>query len=99
MSHNNELPIPPIALQNDNAKEIARIWAAGGAQHITLSAPLWSDPAMWGIMLVDLSKLVADAYNRSGDFDRTDALARIKSGFDAEWTSATDEPFGDFASQ
>jgi hypothetical protein len=43
-------------------------------------------------MLVDLAKLVASAYDRDKLLPRAKALSRIKEGFDAEWTHATDEP-------
>lgn len=90
MPHKHELLIPPIAAKDAAARELARIWAASGAQHISLAADLWADPAAWGIMLVDLARHVADAYAENSGFDRTKTLARIKAGFDAEWSETTD---------
>jgi hypothetical protein len=88
----NELPIPPRAARDERAIEIARIWVAGGAQHVTFAGELWDDPGAWGIMLVDLARHVANAY-----MDRTGApprktLALIRSAFEAEWEHETDEP-------
>ena len=92
MSH--ELPIPPTATRDSKAREIARIWAAGGGQHVSLASGLWDDPASWGIMLVDLANHVANAYHLRAGMDRSEALTRIREGFDAEWESSTDEVQG-----
>jgi hypothetical protein len=89
-----ELQIPPHAAADRRARELVRVWAAGGKQHITLATGLWKDPASWGVMLVDLAKLIADAYQQTGGPKRADALQRIKCGFDAEWAAPTDAPFG-----
>jgi hypothetical protein len=94
----NELPIPPIAASDPDACEIARIWAARGTQHIALATGLWDDPAAWGIMLVELVNHVANAYEQEAGLDRSDVLARIREGFDAEWESPTDEAQGDLLS-
>jgi hypothetical protein len=70
------------------------VWAAGGHQHVTLATNLWEDPAAWGIMLVDLAKHVADAYEKTSGQPVAEVLARIRAGFDAEWETATDSPTG-----
>ena len=93
-THANELPIPPKASGSPDARELARVWAAAGAQHVSLATGLWEDPAGWGLMLVDLMKHVANAYHQSSGQDQVEILARIKEGFDAEWKSATDQPDG-----
>jgi hypothetical protein len=54
----------------------------------------WKDPAAWGIMLVDLAKHIASAYEQSGGLNQAAALSRIKQGFDTEWESPTDRPSG-----
>ena len=74
--------------------ELLRVWAAQGKQHVSLATNLWNEPASWGIMLVDLAKHVASAYEQTTKRDYAVALKRIKEGFDAEWGSATDEPTG-----
>ena len=93
-SHPRQLPIPDVATQDLRARELARVWAAGGQQHVSLATDLWSDPASWGIMLVDLARHAANAYVQSGGAKRADILSRIKEGFDAEWDNQTDEPTG-----
>jgi hypothetical protein len=74
--------------------ELLRVWAAHGKQHVSLATNLWTDPASWGIMLVDLAKHVASAYKQTTDKEFASVLKRIKEGFDAEWETATDEPTG-----
>ena len=88
--HTNELDIPPQALSDIRAVEIARIWAAGGNQVVAFRAETWSDPATWGIMLVDFVKHVADAYENLGKGSRNDILSAIRRAFDAEWKTPTD---------
>lgn len=91
----HSLLIPPAAESDPNARELLRVWAANGKQHVTLATGLWDDPAAWGIMLVDLAKHVANAYELDGKFSSIDALRRIKAGLKVEWENATDEPFGE----
>lgn len=95
MSNPKELPIPPIAERAKKAVEIARIWAADGAQHVSLAAGIWDDPAAWGLMFVDLAKHVANAHHESSGEPVDSVLRRIKEGFDAEWDTSTDESKGE----
>lgn len=95
MNQPEELPIPHSALNASSAFEIARVWVAGGGQHVALDASVWEDPAAWGIALVDLARHIARAYEQSDGPSTEDALTRIRAGFDAEWESSTDEPQGD----
>jgi len=93
--HPNELAVPASAVADPKGVEIARIWAAGGKQVVTLRADIWKDPGAWGIMLVDLAKHVSNAYEQLGKGRKDDILSTIKRGFDAEWNTATDQPEGD----
>jgi hypothetical protein len=45
-------------------------------------------------MLVDLAKHVANAYEQQEGRSNSDSLQRIRAGFDAEWSKATDHPAG-----
>lgn len=93
----SELHIPEAAKQDSDAVEILRVWAGGGSLHVTLKTGLWSDPAAWGLMLVDLAKHAANAYAADG-MDRDAVLERIYEGFRAEVESPTDDPTGGIAS-
>lgn len=95
MSRFGELPIPTAAMSDAKAIELIRAWASGGKQHISLATGVWNDPASWGIMLVDLAKHIANSYQVAQSVDRGQVLARIRAGFDAEWTHTTDTPQGD----
>ena len=91
----NELSIPPAVRKHGNGVELGRIWAAGGKQHVSLATGVWEDPFNWGMMLVDLARHVANAYEQREGRDRAWVLARIKQGFDAEWAHPTDEAKGE----
>jgi hypothetical protein len=92
--HRNELRIPPPALDDPEGVEIARIWAANNRQVVNLRPQIWDDPALWGLMLVDLAKHIADAYSQLGEGTPEEILTSIRRAFDAEWDSPTDEPTG-----
>lgn len=90
----NELPVPPAVLTDDRARGLLRVWAANGSQHVSLATGLWSDPAAWGIVLADLARHVSRAYEQSGTHRSSEALSRIRAGFDAEWNSASSKATG-----
>jgi hypothetical protein len=96
MTNINELPMPPLAAAAARAAEVARVWIADGKQHVTLNALAWNDPAAWGLLLADLAKHVASAYQQAEDRDYSEVLGRIKDSFDMEWNHATDSPTGSF---
>lgn len=56
--------------------------------------PMWSDPAAWGLLLVDVARHAARAYAQNGTCPEASALTRIRQGFDAEWDHPTDDPQG-----
>lgn len=88
--HKSELPVPPAADIDPNARELCRVWAASGKQHLSIATGLWPDPAAWGILLVDLARHIARAYEQTDGLRQDDTLARIRSGIDAEWSHDTD---------
>ena len=93
-----ELPIPAIARTATKATEVVRVWVADGAQHVSVATGIWSDPGAWGILLVDLARHLARAYAHSNGPEYSDALDRIKAGFDAEWSRSTDDGRGSLVS-
>jgi hypothetical protein len=90
-----ELPVPTAVKSAGRAIELARVWAADGAMHVTLEVGLWKDPGAWGVALVDLARHVARAYEQAGSLSSESALARIRDAFDAEWAFPTDDPSGE----
>lgn len=93
--HKNELAVPPLAAEDSEGIELARIWAAVGKQHVTIATGVWKDPAAWGLMLADLARHIANAYAVSEGRSSSEVLARIRVGLDAEWDNPTDVPAGD----
>jgi len=90
----NELPVPVQAAADESARELVRVWAAGGQQHVALASGLWHDPGAWGIVLADLSRHLARAYVQTEGMAESDVLRRIREAFDAEWNRPTDKPKG-----
>jgi hypothetical protein len=90
-SKNRELEPPPMATTNARAVEILRVWAApDGPQQVTLRT-CWEEAGVWGLMLVDVARHAAQAYEREGR-DPRQVLERIRQAFDAEWAFPTDAP-------
>jgi hypothetical protein len=89
-----ELVIPPAVMSDPRAVELARVWVAGGSQHVSIATSAWEDPAAWGLMLADLARHIARAYHEVEGRDPSAVLACIRSGFDAEWHHPTDDPVG-----
>jgi hypothetical protein len=84
-----EMPIPAPAYDDPESAEVARIWIANGQQVVSL-VPAFEDPEAWGMMLVDLARHVAGAYEAHGH-KKADVLRKIHSMFMAEWEHPTDE--------
>jgi hypothetical protein len=85
-----ELDPPPQAQGDPEASEVMRVWAVPEQGQVVALRTTWKDPGAWGLMLVDVARHAANAYANEG-MPRTEALARIKALFDAEWSSPTDD--------
>lgn len=86
-----ELGKPPLAREKD-AFEILRVWGGQGLPQQCAIKIAWEDPAAWGLLLVDIARHAAKAYDHAGHVDEGEALARIREAFNAEWDSPTDVP-------
>jgi len=89
MSEITELKPPPAVETASRAMELARIWIVDKKQQICLSGNLWDDPAVWGLMLVDLARHVSNAYENQGR-NKKEVLEQILEAFEAEWQHPTD---------
>ena len=83
-----ELPIPGGAFNADST-EIFRAWIVDKGLQVSLQRG-FEDPHMWGILLVDMARHAARIYEAEGVMSEAEALAAIKSLFDAEWNNMTD---------
>ena len=81
---------PPIAAAT-GAAEVLRAWILPGwtKMQVTLQ-PRHDDPAVWGMLLVDVARHAAKAYALESRYSESEALRRIKQVFDAEWATPTD---------
>ena len=86
----DELMPPPSAIENAMSFEIARVWVADDAQHVALRMDVWPDPAVWGIVLADVARHVAQAYHHREDHDVEHVLERVLAGFQSELESPTE---------
>ena len=86
-----ELDPPPIASSEPNSVEVLRVWACPGKpQQLTLRTT-WQDPGAWGLVLADLARHAALAYQQEGR-DREVAFERIIAALNAELDAPTDNP-------
>ena len=94
-----ELQIPPTAKSDKQACELIRAWAAHGGLYCSLNVDAWGDDKAtigWGILLSDIARHVADAFNQTKDWDKQETLSKIRSLFDSELGKPTAETRGDF---
>jgi hypothetical protein len=88
-AHPNALGIPPDAHENAAAAEILRAWSVNGGLHVSLK-PSFENPAIWGLLLVDLARHAARAYAVEGRQSEASVLRDIRRTLDAEWQHSTD---------
>jgi len=79
-----ELEIPPAALDDPESFELIRVWAADGAQHVTILPDLTGGPANFGALLADLARHGARLYSQRENISRLDALEKIVSRMSRE---------------
>lgn len=87
-NHSNELELPPVAFENPAAVEVLRVWAAPQSpQQLTLRTT-WKNPAVWGLVLVDIARHAAQAYRAEGR-DPDEVLRQIRELWDSEFDKPT----------
>lgn len=96
MAHKHELAPPPNAITVAEAKEFLRAWAVNGGLEVSLLPQAWGQPAAWGIILADIVRHVADAYQKVEGRDRDKTVQEILAMLLAEFSAPTDKPTGDF---
>ena len=86
------LDIPAPADGDPASYEMLRMWSAGEGQCVTLRVDPALDAAVWGIMLFDLVRHVARAYEQQGAGPAEAHYKRVLLGFVAEMQHPTDTP-------
>jgi hypothetical protein len=94
------LGIPPAAVRDANALELARVWIAEQGLHCSLRVGLYTadggarETAAWGIILADLAGRVADALSAEGLGSRADLLDALIERFNDETAEPSSERRG-----
>jgi hypothetical protein len=84
-----ELAPPPNS--KEGASEVLNVWAQPrGMVQVSLRT-MWDDPATWGILLADVARHTARAYQAEG-LNESAALSRIIQLLQAELADPTDSP-------
>jgi len=94
--------IPPAALADPKAVEMARVWVAQEGLHCVLNVGTYRDSkfreaTVWGVMLVDMARHIADAMLANGvEQDAAQALAEIRRSIAMELDDPTSPTTGEF---
>lgn len=64
--------------------ELARVWVAGGELHCELNAGAFDDPAVWGEVLADLARHVAQGMYELEGRPIAQTLATLRRTFEQE---------------
>jgi uncharacterized protein DUF5076 len=97
----NELPIPPSARFDKNARELIRAWAAHEGLHCSVNIGSWGDNerVAWAIVLTHVARHVANALNEEKGWDKAETIREIRRVFNDELDSPTAEATGGFLKQ
>ena len=95
---NQSLDVPAEAAGDPKAAEIARIWIVDGDQHVSLRVGGWAGPEGWGIILADLARHVANAFEQVDSMKYAGALTTIENAFLVEMMAPTTESSGEVIS-
>ncbi|HEV2274843.1 MAG TPA: DUF5076 domain-containing protein [Acidobacteriaceae bacterium] len=95
MAQSDQLRVPEPAKTDPKSFELLRVWVAHQDQHISLRVGVWEDPAAWGVMLADLARHIANAFEKMENRDPLKVLEQIRSGFEAEIEMPADPVHGE----
>lgn len=71
----------------DSNREILRVWLEGDEPQFSFQ-PIFEDPAVWGLIFVDIARLLADAYGDTGHQPK-ETIKRIQDAIVAEFDTPT----------
>lgn len=94
--------LPPAALKDPDAVEMARVWVADRGLHCVFNIGTYRESGIreataWGIMLADMARHIADALHAEGDEPETASpLEEILRVMAAELDRPTSAATGEF---
>ncbi len=88
--HANQLDVPDGVTFDPKAAEVLRAWVAGGGLTVALSPLAFERIGVWGILLVDVARHVARAWEAEGKGTFSSNLEAINQMFKAEIKKPTD---------
>ena len=98
MAQSDQLRVPEPARTDPKSFELLRVWVAHQDQHIGLRVGVWEDPAAWGVMLADLARHIANAFEQVEHRDPVKVLEQIRAGFETEMEAPADAVHGELSS-
>ena len=84
-----EQALPPDVVGREDAVEVLRAFVIDGGLSIAFLRA-FEEPDMWGMVLVDIARHAARAFEREGVCSQDEALARIVEMFENEVARPTD---------
>jgi hypothetical protein len=82
------LQIPPAAMQQ-GGMEILRSGIVGGGHHV-MFRPVFEDTRMWGRVLADIARQLAQAYEHQGRGSAVEVMENIRFGFEHDMNQPPD---------
>ena len=91
--------MPPQIAKAKEAGELLRAWIADNGLVCSLDIGRFGDDelTMWGILMSDVVRHVADALHQQDGIPAVDAIEKIRKVLNAELTSPTAETWGSFS--
>lgn len=98
------LGIPPLALNDPDAKEVINVWLANGKVYVSLNVGGWKadgqeDEQAWAYLFSDVAKHVANALKEEKGFPAEFTLKIIAERLDREIKTPTHDVSGGWQTQ
>lgn len=87
----NELPVPPELESDTEATEVLRAWIVNDNLECSLLTGIFEEPEMWGSLLADLIRTVAQGLQEQEGKDPQETIERIVTAFEQEINAPPEE--------
>jgi hypothetical protein len=94
-----ELPIPPVALEDNNSFELLRVWAAFEEQHVSIHPGLNGSAKDYGFLIAELALHGAKLYAERFKLTEREMLEEIIQGFNREMETKSGNPTGNIENE